>query len=65
VFELDLVQTSCGMAVPNFNFVDQREQLNDYWSARSPEQIEQYWKDKNTRNIDGKPTNIFKGEHHG
>ena len=70
VLEIDLVQTSCGMAVPNFDFVDQREQLNEYWKAKTSEQIEQYWKDKNTRNIDGKPTNIFtselvKGDHHG
>ena len=59
VLEVDLVQTSCGWAVPNFDFVDQREQLNDHWKARSPEQIQQSWRDKNTYNIDGKPTRIL------
>ena len=59
ILEIDLVQTSCGWAVPNFDFVDQREQLNDHWKARSPEQIEQYWLEINASNIDGKPTRIL------
>ena len=59
VLEIDLVQTSCGMAVPFFDFVGEREQLTDYWKARSPEQLESYWQEKNTKSIDGKQTRIF------
>jgi Pyridoxamine 5'-phosphate oxidase len=59
VLEIDLVQTSCGMAVPFFDHAGPREELNNYWAARSPEQIEHYWQAKNTQSIDGKPTLIF------
>ncbi len=59
VLEIDLVQTSCGMAVPFYEHAGTREDLNKYWAARTPEQIETYWHDKNTRSIDGKPTKIF------
>ena len=57
--EVDLVQTSCGMAVPFFEFQGEREQLTDYWKARTPEQLTSYWSEKNTRSIDGKPTRIL------
>jgi hypothetical protein len=59
VLEIDLVQTSCGMGVPFYHHVATREDLNDYWAARTPEQIETYWQNKNVNSIDGKPTEIF------
>ncbi len=59
ILELDLVQTSCGMAVPLFEFQGEREQLSNYWKARTPEQLTSYWSQKNTRSIDGKPTRII------
>jgi Pyridoxamine 5'-phosphate oxidase len=59
LLEIDLVQTSCGMGVPFYDHVATREDLNDYWAARTPEQIETYWENKNTKSIDGKPTQIF------
>ncbi len=62
VLEIDLVQTSCGMAVPLLDFRAQRTELTDYWDARSSEQLESYQLEKNAKSIDGKPTQIFKGE---
>ncbi len=59
ILEVDLVQTSCGMAVPFYEHSGTREDLNDYWAARTPEQIETYWQNKNVNSIDGKPTKIF------
>jgi hypothetical protein len=59
VLDIDLVQTSCGMAVPFFDFVGQREDLNNYWAAKTPDQIHDYWQQKNTQSIDGLPTEIF------
>ncbi len=62
MLEIDLVQTSCGMAVPLFDFNAQRRELTDYWEARTPEQLEKYHKEKNQKSIDGFPTNIAGGD---
>jgi Pyridoxamine 5'-phosphate oxidase len=59
VLEIDLVQTSCGMGVPFFDHVGTREDLNQYWDAKTPEQLEAYWRDRNAQSIDGFPTQIF------
>jgi hypothetical protein len=56
---VDLVQTSCGMGVPLFDFRGEREQLGQWAEKKGPEGIEQYWRDKNQVSIDGKPTRIF------
>lgn len=55
---LDLVQTSCGMAVPNFNYVGDRELLSDWATKKGEEGLKRYWEEKNTVSIDGIPTNI-------
>jgi len=56
--EIDLVQTSCGFAVPFYTFEGHREQL-DKWSANKGEAgIKQYWQEKNTISLDGKETDI-------
>ena len=67
VLEIDLVQTSCGMAVPLMNFEGQRDDLNKHNGKQSAEEIEAYWRKKNTSSIDGFPTQIFAddGESHG
>jgi hypothetical protein len=55
IFEMqvDLVQTSCGMAVPNFEFARERTQLNDWAEKKGDEGIERYWQEKNRCSIDG------------
>ncbi|MCB2377268.1 pyridoxamine 5'-phosphate oxidase family protein [Hymenobacter sp. BT635] len=58
VVDVDLVQTSCGMAVPLLDYRAERNQLNDNMDKRGPEQVAQYWHTRNTRSIDGKPTGI-------
>lgn len=62
IFELsiDLVQESCGMAVPFYDYVAEREQLNDWAVDKGSDGIRQYWQDKNQLSLDGKPTNIIK-----
>jgi hypothetical protein len=62
ILEVDLVQTSCGMAVPLFDFQAQRSELTDYWEARTPVQLEKYQLEKNQKSIDGFPTLIAGGE---
>ncbi|MDH3975547.1 MAG: pyridoxamine 5'-phosphate oxidase family protein [Deltaproteobacteria bacterium] len=61
IFDLtiDLVQTSCGMAVPLFDYVGEREQLTNWAAQKGEEGIKAYWQEKNQLSIDGKATNIM------
>ncbi len=64
IFDLSvaLVQTSCGMAVPFFDYVKQRGQLKD-WAIKKGEKgekgLKEYWQTKNQQSLDGIPTNII------
>ncbi len=54
---IDLVQTSCGFAVPFMEFKQERTALNVWADKQGETKIKQYWKDRNTRSIDGFETN--------
>lgn len=56
---VDLVQTSCGYAVPFFDFVSERDTLTKSAEKKGPDGIKAYWAEKNTESIDGMPTGIF------
>jgi len=56
--QVDLVQTSCGMAVPFFDYVAEREQLKNWAINKGEDGIKNYWKEKNQLSLDGKPTGI-------
>jgi len=60
IFDLaiDLVQTSCGMSVPFYDYVEEREQLTEYSIKKGQQSIKDYWREKNQFSIDGKPTHI-------
>ena len=57
--EIDLVQTSCGMAVPFLDYTGEREQLNSWAEKKGEKGIAQYWKDENQHSIDGIPSHIL------
>jgi len=61
IFDLavDLVQTSCGMGVPLYDYAGEREQLNEWANKKGEKGIKEYWKAKNQESIDGKPTRII------
>jgi len=61
IFDLtvDLVQTSCGMAVPCYDYVEEREQLNAWATKKGIAGIKEYWEEKNQASLDGNPTNII------
>lgn len=61
IFDLtiDMVQTSCGMAVPFFDYVEERGQLKNWASKKGDAGIKDYWRQKNQLSLDGKPTNII------
>ncbi len=57
--EVDLVQTSCGFAVPFMDFKEERTTLKVSAEKKGRTKIEEYWKEKNTHSIDGFETNII------
>ncbi len=62
VFDLaiELVQTSCGMAVPRYDFVAERQDLSRWARRKGEEGLRRYWASKNARSLDGLPTEIRK-----
>jgi len=61
VFELDveMIQTSCGYAVPFYEFEGERPTLVKWAENHGRDGVKQYWKDKNTHSLDGKETGIL------
>ncbi|RDH80716.1 MAG: pyridoxamine 5'-phosphate oxidase [endosymbiont of Galathealinum brachiosum] len=57
--ELDLIQTSCGFAVPFYEFKGERPTLSKWIDSRGKEGINDYWEEKNTLSLNGKDTHIF------
>ncbi|XLS30328.1 pyridoxamine 5'-phosphate oxidase family protein [Flavobacteriaceae bacterium M23B6Z8] len=57
--DIDLVQTSCGYAVPFMDFKEERTTLNQWADNRGEDKIKEYWKEKNTKSIDGFETRIL------
>jgi len=61
VFEVTIlnVNNSCGMGVPLYEFIEQRDNLPNYYDARTKEDYIAYMKKKNQISFDGKPTKLF------
>jgi hypothetical protein len=57
--KVEMVQTSCGFAVPFMDFKEERTILNDWAENQGKEKIEAYWENRNTKSIDGFETNIL------
>ena len=55
VVTLDRISTSCGFAVPLYDFVGDRDRLEQVWAERGPEALPPYWAEKNAVSIDGLP----------
>ena len=60
IFDLsiDLVQKSCGYAVPRMDFVEDRHVLTDWAANKGEDGLRAYWAERNAETIDGKPTHI-------
>ncbi len=56
---IELVQTSCGMGVPYFDYAGDRQLLKDWAEKKGDTGLQQYWSDKNQVSLDGKPTGII------
>ena len=59
ILDIALVQTSCGYAVPHYEFQSDRQTLVNWSEKSSPQELEQYWREKNTSSLDGRDTGIF------
>lgn len=57
--EIELVQTSCGMAVPLMEFKEDRTLLLDWAQNKGESGLQDYLKQKNQISLDGHDTGIF------
>lgn len=60
IVDITTVQSSCGMSVPNFSYVAERDDLAKWSNKQGKEGIEKYWEKKNQQSIDGFDTEILK-----
>jgi len=56
--QVDMVQTSCGYAVPFMEFSRDRDTLQTVFDGQTDQQIRDTWVKDNAVTIDGKPTGI-------
>lgn len=56
--EVELVQTSCGYAVPTFEEGAERPVLRTWAEGKGAEGLRDYWDTRNRQSIDGLPTGI-------
>ena len=55
---VDLVQSSCGFAVPFMEFVADRPVLKSWAEDKGAAGLRDYWRDRNATSLDGLPTGI-------
>lgn len=58
VLDIDLVQTSCGYGVPEFEFGGQREMMHTWAAKKGPEGLRDYQAANNRTSIDGMATGL-------
>lgn len=59
VLDIELVQTTCGLGVPFFEYKSEREKLIDWAIGKGHDGLQEYWGRKNRLSLDGKSTGIF------
>ncbi len=57
--QVDLVQTSCGYAIPLMDYQEDRTILKDWAQNKGQQKIEAYWEEENSKSIDGFDTHIL------
>ena len=58
--KVELVLTSCGYAVPQYEFIKERDTLKKWSDKKGREGIKEYWEENNVLTLDGIETNILK-----
>lgn len=59
VLDVEMVQTSCGYAVPRYEFTGERDTLRKWAENKGDDGLRDYWEEKNTRSLDNQDTGIF------
>jgi len=57
--KVELVLTSCGYAVPKYEFKGERDTLKKWIDKKGREGIKEYWAENNTHTLDGVETNVL------
>jgi len=58
VADIDLVQTSCGYAVPMYNYTGERDIHFEWAQTKGADGLQEYVKANNLTSLDGLPTNL-------
>jgi hypothetical protein len=58
VLHIESVQTSCGFAVPFYDYQGERDALRKWADHKGEAGLQAYWQEKNSVSIDGLPTGI-------
>ncbi|ASM72696.1 MULTISPECIES: pyridoxamine 5'-phosphate oxidase family protein [Roseobacteraceae] len=56
---VDMLQTSCGYAVPYYDHAGPRDTLQKWAEDKGPDGLSTYWADRNQTSINGLPTHIL------
>ena len=56
---VEMMQTSCGYAVPRMDFAAERDTLKRWTEDKGADALPDYWREKNLRTLDGAPTGLF------
>jgi len=56
--KVEMLQTSCGYAVPFLDYVGERDTLEKWNDDKGEEGIRRWWAEKNAVTLDGAPTGI-------
>ncbi|MGR3320618.1 MAG: pyridoxamine 5'-phosphate oxidase family protein [Pseudooceanicola sp.] len=59
--QVEMMQTSCGYAVPFMEFQGDRDTLTRWAENKGAEAMPEYWIEKNTATLNGAPTGIVEG----
>jgi Pyridoxamine 5'-phosphate oxidase len=59
VLDIESIMTTCGFAVPRYEFISEREQLVEFTCNMGEEKMNEYRQRKNQVSIDGLPTYLF------
>jgi hypothetical protein len=59
VLDVESLMTTCGFAMPMYEFQGQRETLNEFVCKMGDERMDAYRHEKNQTSIDGLPTHLF------
>jgi hypothetical protein len=59
LLDIETVMTTCGFAVPLFEYQGERSQLLEYAEKKGEEGMDQYRRERNQKSIDGLPTYLL------